>query len=155
MSPRSPSEPKNAFGCEQRERWHPVSRHFQHRRPFDGAEGVGTVYENSQLPVSYSVFSPRPTCSTPSGRATPNYLTSRLASSDRGRNCRRAPAAMSLLHAMPTQIGRHFVPLAVRGSTSRRAARALAGTRPACQRKAGLPFLSPSRPISVWVMGSR
>ena len=102
-----------ALGHKRRERWHTIGYLRKHRRPFHSVKGVGAVI-TSQLPVSCSVRAFSPTCSTPPGMATPNCLTSRLISSNRGLHCRIVPAVMRLLHDMPTQTGRLFSPSAVR-----------------------------------------
>lgn len=52
----------------------------------DRVERVGSIRESEQLPVSCSARTPIPTCSTPPGKASSNYQTSRLISSSHGRH---------------------------------------------------------------------
>ena len=112
----------------------------------------------SQLPVSCSVLALRPTYSTPPGTATPNCLTSRLTSSNRGRHCRIAPAMMSLLHVMPTQTSRHFPPNAVRldcKKSRQNSGGNASGSSTIFHQKAVMPFPNSSRPMSVWMTDCR
>ena len=82
-----------------------------------------------QLPVESSVRALSPTCSTPPRTATPDCLTSRLASSTRDRHCRMVLAVMSLVHVMPTQTGRLFPPDTV-SLDCEKSCRNSVGTRP-------------------------
>ena len=112
----------------------------------------------SQLPVSCSVHALSPTWSTPPGTVTPNCLTSRLISSNRGFDCPIAPAVMSLLHVMPTQTGRHFPPNAVRPDCKKSCHNSTGnafGSSTILRQKAVMLFPNSFRPMLVWMMDCR
>ena len=109
----------------------------------------------SQLPVSCNVRARSPTYSTPPGTATPNCLTSRLTSYNRGLHRRIAPAVMRLLHVMSTQTDRHFSPSAVR-LDCRKSCQNSGGNAPGSStsllQKAVMPRPNSSLSLSVWMM---
>ena len=106
----------------------------------------------SQLQISCSFVALRLTCSTPLGTATPNCFTSRLTTSNRGRHCHIAPAVVSLLHVMPTQIGSHFSPNAVRldcKKSCQNSGENASVSSTILRQKAVMPLLNSTRLVSV------
>ena len=147
-----------ALGNKRRERWHALSASARTAFLLTVLKALEQSVRTSQSPVSCSVLALRPTCSTPPGTATPNCLTSRLTSSNRGRYCRIAPAVMSLLHVMPTQTGRHFSPIAVRLDCKKSCQNSTGnapGSSTILRQKAVMPFPNSSRPMLVCMMDCR
>ena len=146
-----------ALGHKRRKRWHAVGHLCKDRLPLTVLKALEHSVRTSQLPVSCSVLALRPTCSTPPGTATPNCLTSRLTSSNRGCLCRTAPAVMSLLHVVHTQTDRHLSPNAVRLDCKKRcqnSTRNASGSSTILRQEAVMLFPS-SRPILAWMMDFR